>query len=153
MVMNLRRASEADFDRVVALQREAYAVNRTLLGVEPMPLTADYAAIFRDMEVWLADAAGGLAGVLVLQPRDSDLLIWSIAIAPGAQRNGLGRKLLEAAEERSQELGLPVMRLYTGTLLTHLVAWYARHGYAVERLETLSDRQITHMMKAIDPAS
>jgi hypothetical protein len=39
------------------------------------------------------------------------------------------------------------MRLYTGTILRHLVDWYSRHGYAVERVEVLSDRSITHMLK------
>jgi len=35
----------------------------------------------------------------------------------------------------------------TPTPLARLVAWYGRHGYTVERIEALSDRSITHMMK------
>ena len=49
--------------------------------------------------------------------------------------------------ERAHQLGRTVIRLYTGTPLAHLVAWYGRHGYAVERIEALSDRSITHMIK------
>ena len=143
----LRRAQSSDLAVLVALQHAAYARNRELLGVEPIPLQADYAAILRDMEVWLAEDAGRLTGALILEPRAQDLLIWSIATDPTRPSGGFGRSLLGAAEVRARELGRTVVRLYTGTRLTHLVAWYGRHGYAVERIEALSDRSITHMIK------
>lgn len=145
--LHLQRGTAADLDAIVALQRAAYARNRALLGVEPIPLQADYVKILRDMEVWLMRQEGRLAGALILEPRPGDLLIWSIATDPAGQGGGLGRALLGAAEVRARELGRTVMRLYTGTVLTHLVTWYGRHGYAVERIETLSDRSITHMIK------
>jgi ribosomal protein S18 acetylase RimI-like enzyme len=146
----LRRAGTADLDSLVALQQAAYARNRTLLGVEPIPLQADYSAIMRDMEVWVSENDGRIVGALILEPRANDLLIWSIASDPAGQGAGLGRSLLAAAEERARQLRCTVVRLYTGTLLTHLVAWYGRHGYAVERIEALSDRSITHMIKHLD---
>ena len=113
--LELRRAAQSDLQAVIALQRAAYARNRALLGVEPLPLQADYTAIFRDYEVWVTgdDAIGG-----VLIP-----------------------------EARARALGLGTTRLYTGAALRHLVDWYSRHGYAVERIEELSDRTITHMLK------
>jgi ribosomal protein S18 acetylase RimI-like enzyme len=150
--ITLRRAEAGDLPRVVALQRAAYARNRSLLGVEPIPLQADYQAIMRDMEVWLATSGEQLAGALILDPRADDLLIWSIAIDPSGQGRGLGRSLLAAAEARAREIGHSTVRLYTGTALGHLVGWYARHGYAVERIEALSDRSITHMIKHLDHA-
>ena len=145
----LRRAGPDDRDAVVALQRAAYARNRALLGREPLPLLADYEQILRDYEVWLAER-GGLAGALILEPRQEDLLIWSIATDPERQSNGLGKAMLAAAETRARQLGLGTMRLYTGATLQHLIDWYGRHGYVVERIEQLSDRAITHMMKRLD---
>ncbi len=143
----LRRAEAADLSFLQALQRAAYAKNRPLLGVEPLPLLADYAAIMRDMEVWMAEKDTRLVGALILEPRTDDLLIWSIAADPTEQGAGLGRTLLAAAEDRARQLGRTVVRLYTGTPLAHLVAWYGRHGFAIERIEALSDRSITHMIK------
>ena len=143
----LRRASRADFDAVVALQRAAYARNRELLGVEPLPLMVDYEEIFRDYEVWVS--GDPIAGVLILKPRTEDLLIWSIATDPGRQMSGLGHAMLGAAEQRARALGLEIMRLYTGATLQHLVDWYGRNGYLMERLEALSDRTIAHMVKRI----
>jgi len=40
--------------------------------------------------------------------------------------------------------------LYTGQRLTHLIDWYARNGYEVERAETLPDRTVIHMLKQLD---
>ena len=144
----LRRAVEGDLARVVAIQRAAYAHNRELLGVEPLPLMADYAQIFRDYEIWVT-AEGAIESVLILEPRATDLLIWSIATDPQRQQAGLGRAMLAAAELRAQELGLDTMRLYTGATLSHLVDWYTRNGYAMERIEEGSDRTIAHMVKSI----
>lgn len=143
----LRRAAADDLDRVVALQHAAYARNRVLLGVEPIPLQADYEAILRDMEVWLAEDGACLRGVLILEPRADDLLLWSVAVKPSGQGTGLGRSLLAATEERARQLGRTMVRLYTGTLLADRIAWYARHGYAVERVKQLRDRSVTHMVK------
>ena len=49
--MTLRRATRDDLPAVVALQRAAYAKNRPLLGVEPLPLLADYREVFSKYEV------------------------------------------------------------------------------------------------------
>ncbi len=122
-----RRAGAADVAAVNALQHAAYARNRTILGLEPLPLTVDYATIVADYDVWLLEQGDALEGVLILETRADDLLIWSVAVAPEAQ----GR------------------RLYTGEKLTGNIAWYERHGFARERIEDLGDRRLVHMMKRL----
>jgi RimJ/RimL family protein N-acetyltransferase/ribosomal protein S18 acetylase RimI-like enzyme len=149
----LRRANAGDVDAVTAFQRAAYAKNRPLLGVEPLPLLADYRKILTEYEAWLYESADGLDGVLILEPRADDLLIWSIATAPRLHGQGLGRRLLAAAEERTRALGFAVVRLYTGEPLTHNIAWYERHGFARERVEDMGDRRAVHMTKRIEPES
>jgi ribosomal protein S18 acetylase RimI-like enzyme len=149
----LRRATAGDVAAVTALQHAAYAKNRPLLGVEPLPLLADYRKILADYETWLCEGADGLDGVLILEPRTEDLLIWSIATAPHLHGRGLGKRLLAAAEERTRALGLAVVRLYTGEPLTANIAWYGRHGFVRERVEDLGDRRAVHMMKRIEPES
>jgi RimJ/RimL family protein N-acetyltransferase/GNAT superfamily N-acetyltransferase len=143
----LRRASGADVTAVTALQQAAYAKNRPILGVEPLPLLADYAAILAEYETWLLDGPDGLDGALILEPRADDLLIWSVSTAPGRQGLGLGNRLIAAADERAKALGCSVLRLYTGDKLTHNVAWYERHGYVRERIEDLGERRLVHMVK------
>jgi ribosomal protein S18 acetylase RimI-like enzyme len=147
---DLRRATLADLDPVTAFQRAAYDKNRALLGVEPLPLLADYSEVIDSYETWLLERDGRLDGVLILEPRADDLLIWSVATAPATQKGGVGRMLLAATEERARALGRSVIRLYTGEPLTGNIAWYQRHGYAIEGVEVLAaDRRIVHMSKTI----
>lgn len=145
----LRRANTGDVAAVTAFQRAAYAKNRPLLGVEPRPLLADYTKVLADYETWLYESADGLDGVLILEPRADDLLIWSIATAPRLHGQGLGRRLLAAAEERTRALGFAVVRLYTGEPLTGNIAWYERHGFVRERVEDMGDRRAVHMVKRL----
>ena len=147
--MTLRRASRDDLAAVVALQRAAYAKNRPLLGVEPLPLKADYEQVFAAYEVYLAERDGVLDGVLILEPRSDDLLIWSVATAPNEQGRGVGNRMLAFAEARARELGLTCMRLYTGEPLTGNIAWYTRHGYGYERTEDMGDRRAVHLVKQL----
>ena len=91
----------------------------------------------------------GLNGALILDPQPDHLLIWSIATAPAAQGRGLGNALLAAAETRARQLGLGMLRLYTGEKLESALRWYARKGYAVERIEPLADRRLVHMIRTL----
>ena len=145
----LRRATHDDLSAVVALQRAAYAKNRAILGVEPLPLLADYEQAFAGYEVHLAERDGALDGVLILEPRADDLLIWSIATAPHAQGRGTGNAMLAFAETRARELGASYIRLYTGDQLASNIAWYTRRGYAHERTENMGDRRVVHLIKQL----
>jgi ribosomal protein S18 acetylase RimI-like enzyme len=143
----LRRASDADRDAVVALQHAAYAKNRPLLGVEPLPLLVDYAQVFADYEVWLAETGAALDGALILEPRPGDLLIWSISVAPATQGRGVGNVMLAFAEARGRALGRSCIRLYTGQPLGSNIAWYNRHGYVHESTEDMGDRVVVNLIK------
>jgi len=144
-----RRAELSDVAAIEALQRAAYARNRTLLGVEPLPLQANYKEIVERMELWLFGPPHELRGVLALEVEHDALLIWSVASAPAAQGAGLGGIMLDFAERRARELNLAGVRLYTGEKLRDNVDWYRRRGFAIERLETLADRAIVHMRKRL----
>jgi ribosomal protein S18 acetylase RimI-like enzyme len=144
----LRRATPGDVDAVVALQHAAYAKNRPLLGVEPLPLLADYAQVFADYEVWLAESSS-LDGVLILEPRADDLLIWSVAVAPAAQGRGVGNLMLAFAETRARAIGRSCIRLYTGQPLASNIAWYQSRGYVQESVEDLGDRVIVNLIKQL----
>lgn len=144
------RARPSDVAAIEALQRAAYARNRVLLGVEPMPLQVDYRDIVAKMEVWLFGPSDGLHGVLALQAEPDALLIWSVASAPASQGAGLGGVMLDFAQARARELKLATIRLYTGEKLTDNIAWYRRRGFAIDRTEALADRTVVYMSKRLE---
>lgn len=146
----LRRADMADLDTVLDLQRTAYARNREILGVEPIPLQWDYAQVLADREVWLMEAGGDLRGVLIDTPKRNHLYIDSIGVPPLHAGKGHGNALLAAAESRARTLGLAELRLITGDVLTANVAWYARKGFEIVDVEARPDRRIVHMARRLD---
>jgi RimJ/RimL family protein N-acetyltransferase len=146
----LRRAGPADAEAFDALHRAAYAWNREVLGREPMPLLVPAADIIATYEVWLLEDAGGLAGAAALAPRHDHLEVWSLSVDPARQNEGIGRRLLDAAEARARALRLSTLRLFTGKPLTKNIDWYHRRGYATEREEEMPDgRTVVHMAKSI----
>jgi len=64
-------------------------------------------------------------------PYPDHLLLENIAVRPGAQRAGLGRRLLGLAEQEAARLGLAEIRLYTHVTMTENIAFYQRHGYVI----------------------
>ncbi|AWN48638.1 N-acetyltransferase [Methylobacterium terrae] len=145
----LRRATRADAEAFDALQRAAYAPNRPILGVEPVPLLTPADEVLSRYEVWLAQTDGAPAGALVLDPTPEHLTIWSVSVDPAHQGTGLGNALLAAAEGRARDLDLSELRLYTGDKLARNIDWYARRGYATARVEDLPDRRLVHMHKRL----
>jgi len=69
-------------------------------------------------------AGGGLR-------RDEDGVaeIKRMYVVPEARRQGLGRRLLEALEDKARELGYARIRLDTGNRQPHAQAMYERAGY------------------------
>lgn len=148
--MQLRRAGAHDCDALTALQHAAYAENERLLGATPIPLQADYADVLREKEVWLVLIDARLVGALILDFRPDDMLIWSVAADPRLQGAGVGDFLLHHAQLRAREEKRATIRLYTASVYEKNIAWYTRHGFAIESREALPDRIIVHMKKHLD---
>lgn len=148
--MGFARATSEDCGALRALQHAAYEENARILGATPIPLQADYDEILREMEVWLAGPRENPDGALVLAYREDDMLIWSVSTGPQARGAGVGRDLLAFAERRAREENRRVIRLYTASAYAKNIAWYARHGFAEESREALSDRTIVNMIKKLD---
>jgi ribosomal protein S18 acetylase RimI-like enzyme len=145
----LRRATTADLPAIAALQREAYAVLTARIGRKPMPVDADFARLLETMEIWVSDGERGLDAVLILDPKEDHLLIWSIAVAERRKGQGLGRDLIAFAERRAAGAGAGIVRLFTNERFTENLSWYARQGYGVERVEDFEGRRIVHLAKPV----
>ena len=77
---------------------------------------------------------------LLLAPTDSGFigqadqvnkpfLIFSIAVAPGCQGQGLGIELLQFLDGKAAEWGLPEVRLYTNSRMKRNIALYRAYGF------------------------
>jgi ribosomal-protein-alanine N-acetyltransferase len=86
-------------------------------AISDLLVAPDAFAYAHDDGFVLARAAGGEAEILTL------------AVVPAARGQGLGRRLLQAALIRAQELGAQTMFLEVGVENPHALALYARLGF------------------------
>lgn len=144
------RAGPADAPRLAALARAAYGPLIAVVGREPEPYGADYAALLQDHEAWMVPAEdGSLAGAIVLRWARDHVLVWSVAVAPGRQHQGLGRHFMGFVETVARARGLAEVRLYTNLLMTRNRRIYARLGYEETGRDRQGERVRVNMAKAL----
>jgi ribosomal protein S18 acetylase RimI-like enzyme len=116
-------------------------------------MSADHAALARDGALWVAEDEASVVGVLVLLAARDHLLVESVAVAPEAQRSGVGRALLAFAEHHALEAGLPELRLYTHELMTANIALYERLGYRITHRTEQDGFARVHLAKGVQAKS
>lgn len=127
----LRRATNEDAPAITELVAAAYGHYVERIGRLPKPMRADQRAAVRRHLVWiLADTSSDqLAGVLEVIEAADHLFVENVAIAPQRQGSGLGRRLLDLAEDEARRRGFREVRLETNERFVENLALYRRRGY------------------------
>lgn len=147
--LSLLPATAEDADAIRALTRDAYAKWVPVIGREPLPMRADYAAAVREHRIDLLRLEGRLVALIEMIPKPDHLLIENVAVAPGFQGRGLGRRLLAHAERVAAALGHAEVRLYTNKAFAENLRLYLAFGYQIDREEAFMDGLTVHMSKAV----
>ena len=92
-------------------------------------MTADYERLIAAGEVWVGDEDERIVGILVIRPAGGVLELENVAVDPARQRLGLGRALIEFAEQHALELGLDAVELYTNEAMVENLRLYPLLGY------------------------
>jgi ribosomal protein S18 acetylase RimI-like enzyme len=118
---------------VLALQREAYAVEAALIGSDGIPaLTETLDELRAADESWLgvSDAAGLAGAVSWRELGDGTVDIHRLMVAPRAFRQGVATALLDALDDRYPARPMIVS---TGRDNTPARELYGRRGFALVR--------------------
>jgi ribosomal protein S18 acetylase RimI-like enzyme len=75
------------------------------------------------------DDIGKITGCVYLQKRSDKLYLGMLTVSPLLQANGLGRQLLQAAEDYARSINYKTITMTVITTRTELVNWYERRGY------------------------
>jgi ribosomal protein S18 acetylase RimI-like enzyme len=75
------------------------------------------------------DETGKITGCVYLQKRGDKLYLGMLTVSPLLQTNGLGRQLLQAAEDYTRSINYHTITMTVITTRTELVSWYERRGY------------------------
>jgi ribosomal protein S18 acetylase RimI-like enzyme len=127
--MRLRPATEADVPRLTALVHAAYGHYVERIGGPPGPMTEDYADVVRRYQVTVAERDGEIAGLIVTGVDDEGFVIANVAVDPSHQGGGVGRALLQHAEQAARRAGFDSVYLYTHERMSENIALYTRIGY------------------------
>lgn len=121
---------DSDAGEVLTVQRAAFVSEAAIYGsVDMPPLTqtlTELEAELRSESGFTARIGGRLVGAIRFVERDGMLLIGRIAIAPDMQGEGIGRMLLDAAEDATDA---DVAELFTGSLSEANLRLYEACGY------------------------
>jgi ribosomal protein S18 acetylase RimI-like enzyme len=145
----LRPATGSDAASVAALVDAAYGHYVQRIGMQPGPMTHDYAEVIRDRHVTVAEHDGAIVGVVVLSVTDEGFLIENVAVHPSRRGTGLGRTLLRFAEAEARRAGFDAIHLYTHEQMTENLALYSRIGYVEYDRRSQDGFSLVYMRKQL----
>ena len=148
MVIEIRVATHDDLPEMIDLTLRAFKPIfesfETILGSEIMGvLHPNWQATQRnivvdafeddDIEIWLADVSGYVAGLisLKLEPEKRIGEVYYLAVHPAYQNRGIGSALNEFVLEKMRQAGMSIARVSTGGDPSHAPARrvYEKAGY------------------------
>ena len=130
----IRRADAGDAEAVRSCIAAAFELYIARMGRLPGPMTIDVQAHIAERHVWLAERAGEVVGALVQYTTEAGFYIDTVAVDPRLQKSGVGKALLEFAEQEARRCGFDSLYLCTNAHMTENQVFYPRIGYVeIER--------------------
>jgi ribosomal protein S18 acetylase RimI-like enzyme len=72
---------------------------------------------------------GEIVGSVYLEKQDHKMYLGMLAVSPDIQAQGIGKKLMSAAEEHAEKMNCTTIHMTVITVRNKLIAWYERKGY------------------------
>jgi N-acetylglutamate synthase-like GNAT family acetyltransferase len=126
--MNVRTATEADFDSILNLVNSAFRVESFFKNQDRLSVT-DLESHFKRGIFLVSENEGQITGCVYVQRNKDRAYFGLLSIDPSHQKTGLGRRLVAAAEEFARETGARFMDLRFIHLRTELTGIYTKLGY------------------------
>lgn len=131
--LRLRPAETSDIGRIREIAQAAYGPYAKELPRPPSALTDDYALLIADDAVFVVEGREGVAGFAVLLPLHHALMIHSLAVDPGMQRQGAGKMLVAFAAGHAVSHSLEALEASVEKAMLPVIAWLGRNGFAAIR--------------------
>lgn len=126
LVHEIRRATLLDLPAIRALEHAAFQPYR-----QASDRSLRRSLTSTRQSVWVIDAKGGLAALLILWHHPHRLRVYDVASHPDCQGQGLGLALMRHAETLARKKGRRWVSLEADPKEPGLVRWYERQGYAI----------------------
>lgn len=134
--MNIRRFESADERAVVALWQRCGLDGPRNEPVRDIALKRSW----QPERFFVGELDGTVVGTVMAGYEGHRGWINYLAVDPDAQRHGVGRALMLAAEDSLRALGCPKINLQVRSVNEAVVAFYRHLGYAVDEVISLGKR-------------
>jgi GNAT superfamily N-acetyltransferase len=112
-VLVIRPAQVADAAACEECVTAAFSPYVVRIGKPPAPMLLDFPAVIAAGQTWLAELELRVVGVLVQYETEQGFYIDTVAVLPALQGRGMGRALLEFAEDEARRRGYRSLYLCT----------------------------------------
>jgi N-acetylglutamate synthase-like GNAT family acetyltransferase len=144
--MEFRFAEESDLPALLPLINDAFRVETWFIRgdrLTPERLREH----FRAGRFLIAEEDHAVAGCVYVELHGKRAYLGLLSVDRGRQKNGLGRRLVAAAEEFGREMGARVIELTVVNLRKELPGWYAKLGYAVVGEEPIREEMVSRIVQ------
>lgn len=153
----LRTAEAADAEAITRLINVAFQVERFFLGADRIDIGEVRARLARGTFI-LAEENDAIIGCVYVEPDGERAYLGLLSVEPSVQRAGIGKRLMDAAEDHCRAAGCRFMDLRVVNVRTELPAYYQKLGYVQsgtapfpEHVDTLLPCHFLIMSKPLIP--
>jgi ribosomal protein S18 acetylase RimI-like enzyme len=125
----IREARAGDAEAVKACVVAAFEHYIARIGRPPAPMLLDFAAEIEAGHVWLAESDDSVAGALVQYETEFGFYIDTVAVQPHLKGSGVGKALLQLAEQEAARRGYDSLYLVTNSKMVENQVLYPKIGY------------------------
>ena len=133
-----RQADKSDAEALVGLINRAFEVELKFFTTERIDVT-ETLKHFDKGKFLLAKDGDEIAGCNYVELRGDAGYFGLLSIDPNYQRRGLGKKLIEQAEDFCRDAGCSLMQIRVLNHRTELPPFYEKLGYHVARMEEVEN--------------
>lgn len=129
----IRRAGPDDASQIASVLQRAFAEYESSYTLEAFAATistpGQILERMREGPIWVALENESIIGTVSAVGRAESLYVRGMAVDPAARGKGIGRELLERAEEFATEHGFKRLFLSTTPFLSSAILLYEKHGF------------------------
>ncbi len=151
--ISIRRAVAADAEEIANCVKAAYEHYIPRMGKPPGPMLDNYDEVVETHHVTVAEHEGKIVGAIVLISLQDGVLLDNVAVHPTFQGQGLGKRLMQLAENEAKGRGYSEIQLYTHEKMTENIAMYTNMGYVEVSRRVVNGYDRVYMSKQLDVSS
>jgi GNAT superfamily N-acetyltransferase len=139
--LGVRVACPGDTDAIVAIVNDAYRVEAFFVGGDRTN-AAEVHGLIQAGQFLVAEEDGRVVGCVQLALGSGRAYFGMLAVPPEAQGRGIGRRLIDEAEQLARRAGCSAMDIKVVNLRTDLVPLYDSLGYVATGTEPYVHRPV-----------